>query len=134
MTTEISRERIRQFALDGGLTDEAADHFLDSQCHVLMMRNIAAVVVQEVIPNIMSVGLVVGCDLGKEDGTMMLTAWVPFDQSKPMLDLIREIYKAKGLSCPYEHYDLDNMDTAMVGRDYIRAMLIGYAREHGAEA
>lgn len=128
---EISPERIRRFALDGGLSEAAATHFLDNQCHMLIMRNLAAVVAQEVLPDIMSVGLVVSVDLNESEGTLMLTAWVPFDHGKPVMDRIREAYQANGLTCPYEHYDLDNMDSAMVGRDYIRAMLTGYAQEHG---
>lgn len=128
-TIEISDERLRRFALDGGLSGEAATHFLNSQCHVLIVRNLAAAVAQEVGSDIMSVGLVVGVGHGDAPGTVMLVAWVPFDHGKPVVDRIREIYQVNGLVCPYEHYDLDKMDSALVGRDYIRTMLTRAAQE-----
>lgn len=133
-TPSISPERIRRFALDGGLTDEAANHFLDSQCHMLQMRNIHALVAQEVLPHIMSVGLVVGVTESTTPECLSVAAWVPHDHSRKILESIRETYKRHGIPNPYEYTDLENLDTATVGRDYVRAMLIRYEQEHGKTA
>lgn len=127
---EIPEERVRQFALDGGLNEEAADHFLGQPCHLLRMVRIHALVLQEVLSEILSVGLVVGCQPAG-DNCLDLTTWVPHDHSQRLVALIRGAYQKLEMECPYEFFDFDGLDSALPGRDYIQAMLRNHIRKHG---
>lgn len=129
---EITPERIRQFALDGGLSEEAVSHFLDSKCHMLLARNLPAPVVQDILPYITEVGLVVGFQESPENpGSLHLGAWLPFDHAPKILADIRELHKRHGIECPHELQDFESQDSSMCGKDYIRAMLLGYTQKYG---
>lgn len=125
---KVTAENIRAFAAHT-LPEEAVDHFLDSQVHVLITRNLHAKVMEDILPSLMSVGLIIGFEPAGVPECVALAAWIPFDHSHRIMSEITERYKHYGMENPYQHYDFENMDKAWCGKDYVRFMLEGAARE-----
>jgi hypothetical protein len=125
---EISEERIRRFAEEGGLEATAVDHFLNTPCYSLQMQNLDSEVLLAMVGDLTACGLVVSCEQ-TEPAKFSLHAWVPSDLAQGIVAKISAAYKAVGKESPYEHYDFQGMDDAMEGRGYIKAMLIGAAGE-----
>jgi len=129
-TTDISEERLRQFVADGGIPEEDLTGFLDEPCHSMTLQNMDAQVLMDMLNGgkLYGKGVVVGVkDNG--NGTMNLLMWVSKLNSMDMLATIKQSYQDREMENPYELLDLEQMDKAISGREMVRAMLTGAARE-----
>ncbi len=131
MTTEIpeiTEERIREFAEAGGLNPEEVDTFLDSKCFLLQLK-IPGLVAMDLVQGkkLTSKTCVVSCVSGG-DGNIIIALWLPEPHKDWMMGEILQGFKAHEMEPPHQLFELEKMDRAMPGRDYIRSLLIGAAR------
>jgi hypothetical protein len=132
--TGIDEERIRRFVRDGkSMNEEEISFFLDSPCLELTLRNFPGhLAAQYATLKAIKKGLLAGISSSDKAGTVHIKMWVPAFHIAPLMEAIRKIFKDDGMENPYEFMDLEKMDTAGPGREYVTAMLI-CARDDGQD-
>jgi hypothetical protein len=121
---EISEERIRQFATDGGMPEENVTTFLDSRCYTMILilhGEVVKTLIQET--DLMQKALVVEVAPAKAEKHVRLVIWSPAPYQESALSSVRAALQKHGEPKPTEALDLDQMDKALTGREYIRARL-----------
>jgi hypothetical protein len=132
--TGIDEERLRRFVRDGkSMDEEEISFFLDSPCLELTLRNFPAQLAGEYagLQEIRK-GILAGISTSDTAGTVHIKMWMPAFHITPLMNAVRKLYSDAEMENPYEFMDLEQMDAAGPGREYVTAMLI-CARDAGQD-
>jgi hypothetical protein len=132
--TGIDEERIRRFVRDGkSMSEEEITFFLDTPCLELTLQNFPGKLAAEFAAlEEIKKGILVGINTGTAGETVHIKLWVPAFHVAPVMEAIRNIYRVAEMENPYEFMDLEAMDDAGPGRNYVTAMLV-CARDSGQD-
>jgi len=132
--TGIDEERVRRFVRDGkSMNEEEISFFLDSPCLELTLRNFPGHLAEQYAAlEEIKKGILAGISSSESAGTVHIKMWVPAFHITPLMDAVRKLFSDAEMENPYEFMDLEKMDEAGPGREYVTAMLI-CARDNGQD-
>lgn len=123
---DIPEERIERFVQQGGMKGENLKNFLDKKCYSLTALSMDPEIFFSLLfkGNILfKKALCISCK--RNIGNLLdVELWVSEPYSLEVVKEIREAYKKKNLTPPFEGFDFQSMDKSKTGREVIKERLI----------